>query len=360
MATTPTATVDERLSTPRRGRALRVLMALAAGGAVAASAVAHFRADGAPGDDLAAGYERWVNGEDEAARRVAVRQIADEPLSAGALALLSLSSPGPSQETRANRLALDLDHRNLPANLVAFETALEERDHRVAAEAADRLMRTASDPRAALIHAYRLERSRRGREALIARLESKPEWATRWLASAGDHPAMRGLRAEAIAASPGATLGCPTVAPMAAALLDSFDRRRAEGVWRRHCPPGGRLPAIADPRFLQTSPFGWRRVRSPALQVDFLPQGGVSLSNPSRISRPALRQAVALPPGRYRLMAEGTAQPFVFAQVTCDNAERPVRDDIVRVPDCDTQRLTVWIEPTPEPLILQKVGLEPL
>ena len=338
---------------PRRplpeGTTARRAVGLLPAAILALLSVQHYRAIEHRDAELRRGYALLQDGRGQAAANVADALIDAEPLDADALGLLAFAQADP----QAGAVARRVSRRAAGANVFAFEHAYAARDYTQAAQAADRIMRSAADPRAALAYAHRLERSREGQAALFALLPDGAAWGPQWLASAGDHPAMLTARAQRLAEHKPA-LGCATTEAMVSKLLERNDRRRAEGVWARHCGAGPTLPAIVQGD--EASPFGWRRLNHADTRVEHGP-AGYRIAGDARVTRPVLEQPVDLPPGRAMLVLEGRNTERLRATVDCGRAARPARSAEIDVPACETQRLVIWLAPGSGDVTLNAVRL---
>ena len=317
---------------------------------LAVGAVLHFQSAKHRVDSLERAFGHVRQGEMAHAEAVALLAVDRFPLDADALALLAFATG----DGDVANMAVRANRRSPAANTFLFEQALAERDYPRAAAAADRIMRTASQPQAALAYAYRLERSRAGQASLFDRLDTAPPWASRWLASPGDLSPMLAVRAERLANHRPA-VGCDATEAMTEALLVRDDRRRAEEVWSAHCAPGRSLPRVVQDE--NDRPFGWRVLRHADVQVERSGREYRFVGSAS-VTRPVLEQAVALTPGEAAIAFTGPGTERLRAGIVCGEASRPARPARLIVPECPNQRLVLWLIPGSGEVRLRGVLLE--
>ncbi|MEO6041120.1 MAG: hypothetical protein ABIP41_04400, partial [Croceibacterium sp.] len=208
------------------------------------------------------------------------------------------------------------------------------------------------------------------------RMAERPGWLLSYFQASGLPADELARRATVLTelASTGTRLGCKAVEPFVAGALTAGARRPAEQVWLAHCPGAALAGGLADPGFDQlgterVSPFGWQVPPSGDVTVE--PVGGpgagrrVQLVNRASVSRLVLVQALALPPGRYRLTAQVPAGRLT-ASFACGptpplphfiSGDPGAAGQVLDIPACEQLTMGLWLRPTTDPVALDDVAL---
>ncbi len=214
-----------------------------------------------------------------------------------------------------------------------------------------------------------------GRQATAKLMRAEDPRMARWLA--GDPLATDALRRRAalLSGHDMPAVACGNTGPLVANLIDRGQFGPARKLWVRYCGGQGRLTSLLDPNFSGLSagtnenPFGWRFQPSPEITMDRLATGAntrLVFRHRGSLPRPALQQLTALEPGPWRLATVGQTVRL-RATVSCaqDAPTPPPSMDpgragqLLDVPACDGQRLTLWLLPGDGATVLDRVTLQP-
>lgn len=298
----------------------------------------------------------------------------------GSARLLDGDLPGAEA---AFRVSAQLGWRDPATQAYWYRAALDAGDHAQAAERLDALLRVNPGYRGAASLLAPLESTPEGRAALATRLAARPGWLASYFLPGDEVDKDAARRRAAVATAlpaAGLRLGCKGAAPFVRALLGRNLRRDASRVWAEHC---GEQPAagLEDGDFARlagdstNSPFGWQRQSFADLDLAFESAAdgtvAVTLRNEASVSRPFLSQPLALPPERYRLTANLSANGTgrIAASLTCaDHPQLPTgvvgdiggEGQLLDVPPCADQLLSLWLRPGTGRVSLANIRLEPV
>ncbi len=327
-----------------------------------------------------------ARGDGAGALQAAAAAVASDPVVPESTALLAAAlvlDGRPAAADRAFRVAARFGWREPLVQRYWFAAARGAGDDARAAERVDALLRTHPDlPEAAAMLAL-LESEPRGRAAMVERMAARPPWLDHYLAAGGHLPdralADRSATLAMLAAS-GTRLGCDTVRGFVATALDRGARGPAQQVWAGHCPQARMAQGLADGGLESLAagvedPFGWTLQRSGDLSIRWPQDSGTDggghrlrVRSSAPVSRLVLRQAIALPPGRYRLRGEATAGR-VAASFGCGGpppvpgaveGELAGPGQIIRIDACPRPMLGIWLRPGAGAAEIDLLRLEPI
>lgn len=307
--------------------------------------------------------------------------VAADPVDPGSTALLGaarLLGNDFAGSEQAFRVAARFGWRELLTQRYWYTAAVQAGDYERAAERLDALLRTRPELPGAEDLLMPLETDPAAQGALVRRLAERPLWLRTYLNPFGartDIIARRSTMLELLARQ-GTQLGCDAVRGFVGKALASGSRATAQRVWLGHCPGATLSGLLIDGGLAQLasgdpSPFGWTVERSGDVTVRTEQTGEdkfrLVLRNRAGVSRLVLRQAIDLPPGRYRLRATGAANTFA-ASLGCERGPgvpRLVVGDLaaggqeLRVLEpCSRLELGIWLRPTPQDVALAGLALE--
>lgn len=338
---------DRHGARARTGRPVAGLVAGVGVAAVAAAGVLMLgRVDGAWGD--AAGPDRMLapyrNGQlhDAAAPGAARAALIARPVEGAAYRVLARQAQQEGEGVRAVALleaALRHWPRDVPGRAIAADTALRAGDHAAAWRHLDALLR--AEPEAArtlLVAALPAIATPAGREALAARLQSRPPWRGA-LAQALRGEGLPWPHVEALWSRLDA-LGPTTPAEVAAHVhaLEQLGRPAdARARWLRSVGAGGQAGAVFDGGFDRpgiTGPYAWALPEHPGVDLAYERTAGegalVARFSGRAVRFGGLAQTLALAPGPYRLEARAengtrSERPFEWHLHCIDGGARLAR-----------------------------------
>lgn len=180
-----------------------------------------------------------------------------------------------------------------------------------------------------------LERNTNGREALVARMQLRPDWLTDYARNVADIPEDSLLQRAVtldLAAQRGVKVGCDNIGPVVTRLVGMNIVGIAEQLWRGHCalPRSGVLfdGALSTLQLDQPpSPFAWSLVGYSDVSVGLASASDgngqqVQFESTASFPRRVLTQLVVVPAGHYRLSwaagrSDGQPASGLRISVTC-------------------------------------------
>jgi len=332
--------------------------------------------------DRSAAATALVRKQTDAALAESQAAVAHDPVDADSTALLgtALLEKGRYDEAdRAFRVAARFGWRNPATQAYWLDVSVQSRAFELAADRADAILRAhpgLADERLLLSP---FEADPAGRKVLADRLRARPPWTEQYLAVPADMPAETVERRYQVVSQVDANppLGCTAIAPLVRNLLQIGRRPDARQLWNRQCPAREVSGSLGDPGFAfvladneQDMPFSWIIWRSGdiAMQREDAKGGALVVSNSSSAPRIALYQPTALPPGRYRVRASGSAEAGskITAAFACSGRfplmEQPEGDllgegQVVTAGDCRDQQLGLWLSGNNSTVRLRSIEL---
>ena len=312
-----------------------------------------------------------ARGDRPGALGAAAAAVASDPVIPESTALLAAAlvlDGRPAAADRAFRVAARFGWREPLVQRYWFAAARGAGDKARAAERLDALLRADPDQAEAAAMLALMESEPRGQAAMVERMAARPPWLDHYLAVGGQLPdralANRSATLAALAAG-GTRLGCESVRRFVATALERGARGPAEQVWTGHCPEARVAHGLADGGLERLAagredPFGWTLQRSGDLSIRWPQDSGADgtghrlrVRSSAPVSRLVLRQAIGVPPGRYRLRGEGTAGRFA-ASLGCAGepplpgaveGELAGPGQIIRIGACPRPMLGIWLRP---------------
>jgi hypothetical protein len=315
--------------------------------------------------------------------RAAVAHDPVDPDSTALLASALLLIGDNDGSAKAFRTAALFGWRNLATQIYWLEAAFQVGDFAVAADRADAVLRThpAFGQFDQVLKPF--EDNPLARSFLVEKLDGQPPWLGAYLTLNDTAPdALVNRRVSVLldakwAAHP---LGCRPVAQFTSALLGQDRRADAERVWNLHCPERAVHGYLADADFASIGarepfPFAWRIRRSGDVHVGAETGPGgtrdVVLQNSASTTRQVLYQALALPPGNYRLRLnladDAAAAQRLSGSFSCNGSVilpwQPSGGDAAEsrtfhVSECHRQELALWLAPGQGTVHLRSAALE--
>ena len=199
-----------------------------------------------------AGSKALANGDVKATLAIAKRALRDAPADPQSAAMLGaglLASGDRTQADQAFRVAGRLGWRVPITQSYWMGKALAVSDYKVAALRLDALLRQQPGLLSQRQLLDPMERNPKGRAALVQRLALRPEWLTSYLSvDASSSADVMMQRSEVLeeAARSGLVLGCGSIAPTIARLIELNLRNEAGRLSRAHCPAQEPKPLSAN------------------------------------------------------------------------------------------------------------------
>ena len=203
---------------------------------------------------LVRGAQAIVDGKTNSTIEFGMRALRDAPTDPQSAAMLGaglLANGDQTKADRAFRVAGRLGWRVPITQSYWLGKALSVSDYELAALRLDALLRQQPNLLSQRQLLDPLERNPTGRAALIRRMALKPEWLPVYASNVTSSPADVMLqRSEVLeeAARKGLVLGCDTIAPTVARLVELKLHDEAARLSRAHCPSKERTPVAAPTR----------------------------------------------------------------------------------------------------------------
>lgn len=312
--------------------------------------------------------------EAAAALRHATAAVAHDPVDRDSTALLGAAQLLANRSDAAAasfRVAARFGWRNTATQLYWFDAAMTAGDLAVATDRADAVLRVhpAFAQRENLLET--IETTPKGRELIATHLRQRPFWLPtflKWNAAIPAEALNNRVKTVLGLAQGTFRLPCDEVAPFVTTLVDRGHRADAERVWNAHCRENPVQGFVADQQFAWIDdpdrfPFTWQVHRSGDVSVtserDASGKRTLAVANSATAPREILDQAVALPPGSYRLKVElarsgPAAAGRVLGSIGCgEDAPFPRagagdatgEGQLISAGTCDRQQLGIWLAP---------------
>lgn len=345
----------------------------------------------APNARMAQVRDAIVRRDAPTAVKLAGASILDAPLDARRLSAYGVAlglTGNAAKGYDAFLLAGQMGWRDPATQIFWMQAALNLGDAPVAAMRLDGLLRTRPQmaDQAELTSAFDTDAN--FGDALIARMQAKPEWISAYVGSTrlleGDRLNSRVALLERMAGT-GLKVGCEQIAQ----VVDPLTRRgmfdAAFGLWRSHCDdrPAGLIMdgefAAYNPAYEEMLPFRWRVPASGDLNVSEEPQksGGklLEMRNVSPTPMVAASQLAMIGGGQYRLTwlardTTGRASVSMVPRLWCADAKQVDAQDRTLLPDgrwqatfkvsdqsCSAWSLQFTLQPTSYPVTFGSVTM---
>ena len=175
----------------------------------------------------------------------ALRDAPTDPQSAAMLGAGFLAKKDETQANRAFRVAGQLGWRVPITQSYWFSKALSASDYKLAALRLDALLRQQPNLLSQRQLLDPIERNPAGRSAFVQRMALKPEWLPNYVMDVALSPLDVVMQRSDVledAGRQGLILGCPTIAPIIARLLELKLPNQAHRLASEHCRESERLP----------------------------------------------------------------------------------------------------------------------